>query len=349
MPSIESSSLIQKQTAVACSSEPRDNETDNTVLFDVPAVDEDEDEDNDESKSSSSSITDADADADVKQHLRELEHELEVVLVHAEPQQDNDAKQKQSGEEDSVPVLISSPGPYDDSTASSDSLGPTSTSRNTSTSSVLSRPGAIAVVGPRMFSARSSYEYYTNTDDHNNTDNNHNNNNSNNDNTNPPMIIVSATPVEEPIVVDAKPMNPKLRRIFLNGFIVTTVLAIGAIIVLVLTLRPKPKPISPRSKAIQQMVAQLSSPEDIGVLGSPQNRSADWLLGDKNAGFDPEQNKSRMVQRYTLAVLYYSTEGDKWTEQGDFLSLEHECDWHPFINCTTADGVVTGLQLGKCC
>ena len=45
--------------------------------------------------------------------------------------------------------------------------------------------------------------------------------------------------------------------------------------------------------------------------------------------------ETRIVQRYVLAVLYYSTGGDvKWTSQYNYLSdsIEHECDWGVEMN-----------------
>jgi hypothetical protein len=36
----------------------------------------------------------------------------------------------------------------------------------------------------------------------------------------------------------------------------------------------------------------------------------------------------RLNQRYALAALYYSTNGDSWVENLKWLSKDHECEWY---------------------
>jgi hypothetical protein len=65
---------------------------------------------------------------------------------------------------------------------------------------------------------------------------------------------------------------------------------------------------------------------------SPQSRAVDWLTTgggtDIITGPTKESVEWRVKQRYVLAVLYYSTEGERWKEQFDYLdSGSHECDW----------------------
>jgi len=88
---------------------------------------------------------------------------------------------------------------------------------------------------------------------------------------------------------------------------------------------------------------------------SPQFRAFYWL-----ANLDivkvPIMQKDRVIQRYILALLYYSTGGPTtWHLKGHFLTDRHECEWAEFVDgygnigagdCG-ADGQVTHLQFYK--
>jgi hypothetical protein len=59
---------------------------------------------------------------------------------------------------------------------------------------------------------------------------------------------------------------------------------------------------------------------------SPQAKALAWLQDDPL--FD-EYELYRLNQRYALAVLYYSTEGESsWTNSSGWLSNLNECDWY---------------------
>ena len=67
-----------------------------------------------------------------------------------------------------------------------------------------------------------------------------------------------------------------------------------------------------------------------------------------------EQNQTEMelcspystLQRYVLAILYYSTDGNHWMQRGKFLSDDNVCHWRG-VFCDESDTVVTKLVLGK--
>ena len=75
----------------------------------------------------------------------------------------------------------------------------------------------------------------------------------------------------------------------------------------------------------------ITSMEDFEEEGSPQSKAANWM-----AAFDrmevpvPEEYTpySEFIQRYALAVFFYSTNGSEWDEGLKFLSSEHECGWY---------------------
>jgi hypothetical protein len=60
---------------------------------------------------------------------------------------------------------------------------------------------------------------------------------------------------------------------------------------------------------------------------SPQRLALDWLVKHDKARIDLDDQRRREA-RYSLAVLYYSTEGShRWDDDLQFLSKKHECNW----------------------
>jgi len=81
----------------------------------------------------------------------------------------------------------------------------------------------------------------------------------------------------------------------------------------------------------------VSSPESfLQIPSSAQNRAVDWLANrgaDIITGPSIEAVEWRVRQRYILAVLYYSTSGEQWKNQYEYLDeSKHECDWGGMLN-----------------
>jgi hypothetical protein len=64
--------------------------------------------------------------------------------------------------------------------------------------------------------------------------------------------------------------------------------------------------------------AALSDPS------SPQYKSVRWLSDNANL---TKYSDAQKIQRYILAVLYYSTNGDDWLRNDTWLSDDDECTW----------------------
>lgn len=93
--------------------------------------------------------------------------------------------------------------------------------------------------------------------------------------------------------------------------------------------------------------------------GSPQSKARAWIISDFDASADDAStdNASTIIQRYSLAVIYYSTNGvdttytdgmtrgvvPGWKRSEGWLSADGECSWYG-VRCT-ADGAVDGLDL----
>ena len=119
--------------------------------------------------------------------------------------------------------------------------------------------------------------------------------------------------------------------------------------------------------------SSLSDPEDLVTLSSPHHMAWTWLTHLDDAVLCPpssEEETIRVLQRYTLALLYYSTQGSEWTkcnsdranfieaddeedyccfgechiqqDENRFLSSAHECKWYGII-CNDL-GVVTSID-----
>jgi hypothetical protein len=65
---------------------------------------------------------------------------------------------------------------------------------------------------------------------------------------------------------------------------------------------------------------------------SPQAKAKAWL--SNNSQFY-EYDDDRLRQRYALAVLYYSTNGEAWENSTGWLSNEDECTWHSTVQPDT--------------
>jgi len=69
-----------------------------------------------------------------------------------------------------------------------------------------------------------------------------------------------------------------------------------------------------RSRRITSEISAsgVSSRNDLNNNGSSQGRALDWIINDDEAELCPDA--SNLVQRYIMAVFYYSTNGDQWDE-----------------------------------
>jgi hypothetical protein len=54
----------------------------------------------------------------------------------------------------------------------------------------------------------------------------------------------------------------------------------------------------------------VSATEDVDEEGSPQNKAANWIINEDGARLCPQDDS--FIQRYVMAVFYYSTNGNRW-------------------------------------
>ena len=58
---------------------------------------------------------------------------------------------------------------------------------------------------------------------------------------------------------------------------------------------------------------------------TPQTQALEWILADKYSS--EGLSDYRLLQRFALATLYYSTNGTEWRNGGGWLEPTNECEW----------------------
>jgi hypothetical protein len=67
-----------------------------------------------------------------------------------------------------------------------------------------------------------------------------------------------------------------------------------------------------RSLLIRKILNSVSNSNDLDTPGTPQNTAANWIINQDTRFVCP--GNPTLIQRYSLAVLYYSTDGNRWTQ-----------------------------------
>ena len=129
-------------------------------------------------------------------------------------------------------------------------------------------------------------------------------------------------------------------------FILTTIIVA---LVLLDTTNDDPLPIRtvPIPTVFLQFVDYLESQhnvvvdmKDLSDQNSTRYKALSWLVNDELV---ESPDSPIMLERYILAVLYYSTDGIRWDDNAGWLSNTTICSWYG-VSCGEK---VVGLQLGK--
>jgi len=98
------------------------------------------------------------------------------------------------------------------------------------------------------------------------------------------------------------------------------------------------------------IAASLASVEGADALKdptSPQSKALSWVLSDPLLR---DYSQTRLLQRYTMASLYYSSAGDFWTNKNGWLTGQNECEWYTAESETavcTAEGLLDQFDLDE--
>jgi hypothetical protein len=139
------------------------------------------------------------------------------------------------------------------------------------------------------------------------------------------------------VLEEIDPINPedisKNRRILIRNSLFAFVAAASVAAIVLLGLLLSKDDASPATTAptyaIDDLMISLLPSYSLDIAqsnaSSPQAKAVAWLMND--SAFH-EYDRYRILQRYALAVLYYSTSGELWTNSTGWLSSSNECAWY---------------------
>lgn len=73
---------------------------------------------------------------------------------------------------------------------------------------------------------------------------------------------------------------------------------------------------------------------------SAQGRAFDWIVNKTTNPQLDDMEEDTIIRRYALATIYYSTEGDSWVDNTNWLTNLTECDWFS----SSASGSGCGIE-----
>ncbi|CAB9511472.1 Leucine Rich Repeat [Seminavis robusta] len=187
--------------------------------------------------------------------------------------------------------------------------------------------------------------------------------------------LIEAHAVDDIVEVDAKPIEwwtPRKLTALILGSLLIVAIIVGVATGLALRYGGEPATVVPtlsptvspnvRYESIAEIVAlpwepqqedsvliivggeDIGSPEDNSTK-TPQEQALEWIAWEDSLQVSLD-DPDHLRQRYSLAVLYFSTGGEhNWTEHYEFLRPSHECTWSGALQCNR--DTVTGIDLTK--
>jgi hypothetical protein len=184
-------------------------------------------------------------------------------------------------------------------------------------------------------------------------------------------ITVDATQVvnmssneEENARSDSRRKSTAVALVVASALIVLTI--VSGTIIGTKTLQRKPLPAivtaSPSTsvsvwEAAKGILTPLSGEEALMDESSPQYKTLHWMVHDDptnmmmmmvgNANQSSSPSTLMMIlERYIMALLYFSTDGSNWVSSYDFLGNDSICEWGGTIRCNEERAAV-GISMGK--
>jgi hypothetical protein len=102
----------------------------------------------------------------------------------------------------------------------------------------------------------------------------------------------------------------------------------------------------------QLILSKFAGTEDaLSDQASPQSRALQWVTDRRIENEADYSTDARVLQQYSLATLYYSTNGESaWNKSDGWLNTTSECEWYG-VECSQEEGgsedsgMVVGLNL----
>lgn len=99
-----------------------------------------------------------------------------------------------------------------------------------------------------------------------------------------------------------------------------------------------------REEDIRDIIGSISGE----IVTDGQSSALEWITNIDESTVDDDtacEYGLTIMQKYSLAVLYYSTNGDSWAGKDKWLTTYDECAWYG-ITCD-GSGEIIGINLGK--
>ena len=105
-----------------------------------------------------------------------------------------------------------------------------------------------------------------------------------------------------------------------------------------------------REEAFLSVLSTVTPSVILLVPATPQGVAFQWIVNENPTpiGPNPCDDPTATIQRYVLATLYYSTNGDEWIDTSNWLSSDTECVWAG-VECDDTTRAVTSIELGTYC
>ena len=97
-----------------------------------------------------------------------------------------------------------------------------------------------------------------------------------------------------------------------------------------------------REDYLLALLSQVTPVNQLENRFTPQGKAFEFLKTDP---YLENPCGKEVAQRYGLATMFYSTDGEKWTNKDGWLESKNECEWSGVI-CDSS-GMVAKLDLGK--
>ena len=152
-------------------------------------------------------------------------------------------------------------------------------------------------------------------------------------------VAPSLSPTSAPT---SAPSSTGTNTLTLNTILTTTAIPSIAPVELLL-----PATASRIEETVLDILVELDNQVALRTPGTPQFLAYMWLLSDHD--ILDKYSRARIVQRYALATLYLSTDGENWFNNENWLSDEDECTWYSISVSSNgpcnANGFMTSMDL----
>jgi len=94
------------------------------------------------------------------------------------------------------------------------------------------------------------------------------------------------------------------------------------------------------------MITRFSGLKTFKNETAPHYKAMCWWLNDLNNRNNMNYHESMLIQRYLLALIYFSNGGVKWHNAKNWISQEPECTWYG-ISCEVDQNIISKVNLSS--